>query len=104
VARIVNAVSQPTVSSQEMAVGSLLPWTPNAAREHHRGRGAALAGERDDPAPPNPRPEQLRRTALALGVGDHVDPVALDGQRASLAGVRHLDHEIPFHRRVGNPR
>ena len=33
VARIVSAVSQPTVSSQEIAVGSLLPRTPNAARE-----------------------------------------------------------------------
>ena len=33
VARIVSAVSQPTVSSQEIAVGSLLPRTPYAARE-----------------------------------------------------------------------
>jgi hypothetical protein len=33
VARIVSAVSQPTVSSQEIAVGSLLPRTPNAARD-----------------------------------------------------------------------
>ena len=28
-----STVSQPTVSSQEIAVGSLLPRTPNAARE-----------------------------------------------------------------------
>ena len=32
-ARIVSTVSQPTVSSQEIAAGSRLPRTPNAARE-----------------------------------------------------------------------
>src|SRR5712671_6318146 len=32
VARMTSTVSQPTVSSQEIAVGSLLPLTPNAAR------------------------------------------------------------------------
>ena len=33
VARMTSTVSQPTVSSHEIAVGSLLPRTPNAARE-----------------------------------------------------------------------
>ena len=32
VARMTSTVSQPTVSSQEITVGSLLPLTPNAAR------------------------------------------------------------------------
>jgi hypothetical protein len=32
VAKITSTVSQPTVSSQEITVGSLLPLTPNAAR------------------------------------------------------------------------
>ena len=32
VARMTSTVSQPTVSSQEITVGSLLPFTPNAAR------------------------------------------------------------------------
>ena len=32
VARMTSTVSQPTVSSQEIAAGSLLPLTPNAAR------------------------------------------------------------------------
>ena len=32
VARMISTVSQPTVSSQEMSEGSLLPRTPNAAR------------------------------------------------------------------------
>ena len=32
VARMISTVSQPTVSSQEITVGSLLPLTPNAAR------------------------------------------------------------------------
>ena len=51
VARMISTVSQPTVSSQEIADGSLLPLTPNAARlEHHRRRRAPLAGHRDEPA------------------------------------------------------
>ena len=33
VARMVSTVSQPTVSSQEIAAGSRLPRTPNAARD-----------------------------------------------------------------------
>ncbi len=33
VARMTSAVSHPTVSSHEIAVGSLLPRTPNAARD-----------------------------------------------------------------------
>ncbi len=32
VARMISTVSQPTVSSQEITAGSLLPRTPNAAR------------------------------------------------------------------------
>src|SRR5579859_4266081 len=32
VARVASTVSQPTVSSQEITVGSLFPLTPNAAR------------------------------------------------------------------------
>jgi hypothetical protein len=48
---MVRTVSQPTVSSQEITAGSRLPRTPNAARdEHHRGRRAALARQRDEPA------------------------------------------------------
>ncbi len=120
VARMISTVSQPTVSSQEITAGSLLPRTPNAARlstivgaeprlpatamnphsrnettmpttpDDHRlperdaeaehERAVAEAEHRDVGG--EPRPEQVARAALALGLGDDVDAVGLDLQRS----------------------
>ena len=122
VARMISTVSQPTVSSQEITEGSLLPRTPNAARPstmvgadprlpatamnpHSRNETTMPTSPDDDRLPERdaeaeheravaqaehrdvggePGPEQVARAALALGVGDHVDAVGLDLQRARL--------------------
>src|SRR6266487_2361589 len=105
VARITRMVSQPTVSSHERAVGSLLPRTPFAGyrdepaqqerdddpgyADHERlperdpecqqERTVAQAEDRDVGGEPGP--EQITRMALALGIGDDVDAVHFDLQR-----------------------
>ena len=65
VARMVSTVSQPTVSSQEIAAGSRLPRTPNAARE-----STIVGAEPRLPASAT-KPQSRNENTMPITPGDH---------------------------------
>ena len=82
---------------------TMMPMRPTTERLPERDAEAqdvgAVTESEDRDVRPEPRPEEFSRLALALGLGDDVDAVFLDAQRAGAAGAeyfRDFAHVTPF--------